>query len=288
MQLESQRGQTMPFWTIGVLIVLSTLFFLSNYINAVTWQIRAQNAADSAASTALTTQANLWNEESTILYSIALDEYRIRYLNQALLNTINGIGCNPATGSTCDSNYQTLLAELSAATSAYSSAVQLLRQGNNFTEAGQQADQRKAAGKVGNDCSNASDYTCSFVYTALPTSGGSGGKGNKSVASEAEYVACKQLSYFGSALLNLGSAATYKVIGRGAAAVLPANTEAFVPGAINPATNQPYQPVERWATAQGGPAFDVDFRGLTVNLNWYAAGTIRPYNGNLSQGSISC
>src|SRR5438270_8732 len=88
-RLERQRGQTMPFWVVGVLIVLTLLFFVANYGASIIWQIRAQNAADSAASTALTVQANLWNEENTILYSASLDEYRLRALNQAILNTIN-------------------------------------------------------------------------------------------------------------------------------------------------------------------------------------------------------
>ena len=287
MQLEHQRGQTMPFWVIGVLIALSALFFLSNYINAVVWQIRAQNAADSAASTSLAVTANLWNEETTILYSAALDEYRIRYLNQALLNTIEGQGCSPAT---CSSDYTTLLNELNAAVGGYDSDIQLLRQGNNFTEGGQQADQKKADKLVGSDCSNANDYTCSFTFTETATSStGGGGKKSGSDLGEAEYVACKQMSYFGSALLNLGHAGTYKVVGRGAAAVIPANTEAFNPGTqVNPATNAAYQPVEHWATSQYGAANDVNFAGFTANLNWYAAGTIKPFGGNLSPGSFGC
>jgi len=46
MQLEHQRGQTLPFWSVGTVIVLAMLFFLANYVNVVTWNIRAQTAAD--------------------------------------------------------------------------------------------------------------------------------------------------------------------------------------------------------------------------------------------------
>ena len=291
MQLEGQRGQTMPFWVIGVLIALSAMFFLSNYVNAVVWQIRAQNAADSAASTSLSITANLWNEETTILYSAALDEYRIRYLNQALLNTIEGVGCNAAT---CATDYTSLRNELSAAVGGYDADIQLLRQGNNFTEGGQQADQKKADKLVGSDCSNANDYTCSFVFTETATaSTGSTGNGKKGGGGgdvgEAEYVACRQIPYFGSALLNLGNAGTYKVIGRGAAAVIPASTEAFNPGTqTNPNTGAAYQPVEHWAAAQFGVANDVNFAGFTANLNWYAAGTIKPFGGTLTSNGFSC
>ena len=287
MQLEHQRGQTMPFWVIGVLIALSALFFLSNYVNAVVWQVRAQNAADSAASMSLAITANLWNEETTILYSSALDEYRIRYLNQALLNTINEVGCNPAT---CSSDYTTLRSELSAAVAGYDADIQLLRQGNNFTEAGQQADLMKAQNLIGNNCSGTADYSCAFTFTQTATNQTNGSaKHSITDISESEYVACKQMNYFGSALLNLGNAGSYKVVGRGAAALIPANTEAFSPGTqTNPLTGVAYQPVEHWATTQHSAANDVNFAGFTANLNWYAAGTIKPFGGNLTSNGFGC
>lgn len=289
MQLESQRGQTMPFWIVGVLVVLTMLFFLANYVNTVAWQVRAQNAADAASSTSLSIQANLWNEETLVLYSAALDEYRIRYLNQALLNTIEGVGC----ASSCDADYQSLLSELNSAVSGYDGDVQMMAQANNFTEGGQQTDERKAQGLIGTDCSTPSDYTCQFKITAIDagsTAGGGGGKGkNATPTTQAEYVACKTISYFGPALLKLGSTTTYNVVGRGAAAVLPANTENFNPGtAINPMTGMPFQPTEQWATAYSGPAFDVNFTGLTATLNWYTAATVRPYSGVISGGSYTC
>ena len=288
MQLEYQRGQTMPFWVIGTIIALSAMFFLSNYVNAVVWQVRAQNAADSAASTSLAITANLWNEETTILYATALDEYRVRYLNQALLNTIDGAAnC----GASCAANYNSLRAELSNAVAGYDTSVQLLRQSNNFTEGGQQADQLKANSAVGNSCTTTGDYMCSFAYTitASAKTALTGKKTGGNDTGEMEYVACRNVPYFGSALLNLGKAATYQVIGRGAAAVIPANSEAFNPGSqTNPATGQPYQPEEHWATALSGSATDINFTGFTANLNWYTAGTIKPFGGNLTSSQYSC
>lgn len=283
---ESQRGQTMPFWVIGVLISLSALFFLANYVQSVVWEIRAQNAADAAASTSLAITANMWNEETTILYAAAVDEYRIRYLNQALINTIDGVGCSSAT---CASDYATLRSELNAAVSGYDADVQLLRQGNNFTEGGQTSDEQKVESLIGNDCATASDYTCQFTYTKTAWTLTNFYKKSGLDIGEVEYVACKQMPYFGSALLNLGHAGTYKVIGRGAAAVVPANTEAFDPGTqINAKTGQAYQPVEHWATSQNGVANDVNFSGLTANLNWYTAGTVKPFGGTLTPGEYGC
>jgi hypothetical protein len=288
-KLHRQRGQTMPFWVIGTLVVLTMLFFVANYASAIIWQIRAQNAADSAASTALTVQANLWNEENTILYSASLDEYRLRALNQAILNTINNGAGGGCSGTTCDSDYRSLVAEYNAALSGYNADIQLLRQGNNFTEGGQQADVRKAQAHIGSGCS-AGDYMCSFSYTALDVSNGNGLGNGQSLPTKADYVACKTVSYFAPLLFKLSNNASYKVVGRGAAAIVPVQTEAFVPGtAINPSTNAVYQPIEtQWASGQTGPAYSVDFSGLTVNLRWYAAATIRPYMGNLTAGSYTC
>ena len=284
---ESQRGQTMPFWVIGILVVLTLLFFVANYGAAIIWQIRAQNAADSAASTALTIQANLWNEENTILYSASVDEYRLRVINQAILNTINGVaGCS---GTACDQTYQSLVAEYNSALSGYQADIQLLRQGNNFTEGAQQADVKKAQAHIGSNCA-AGDYMCSFSYTALDVSNGNGQGNGQSLPTQADYVACKNVSYIAPLLFKLSNAASYKVIGRGAAAIVPVQTEAFVPGtATNPSTGAAYQPTEtQWASGYNSPFYDVDFSGLTVNLRWYAAATIRPYMGNLTAAQYTC
>lgn len=289
MQLEGQRGQTLPFWVVGMLVVLTMLFFLANYANAVTWQFRAQNAADSAASTVLSVQANLWNEESTILYSAALDEYRVRSLNQAILNTINGIGgCNPQPGGSCDQDYRTLVQEYGAAASGYAADVQLLRQGNNFTEAGQQADQRKAMSLVGNDCTNPNDSACAFTITVLDANFPAG-PGKSPGMNSTDVVACKNVAYFAPALFH-APGSTYQVIGRAAAAVLPARVEAFAPGVqVNPQTGAVYQPPEtQWAAAYSAPAYTVDFSGLTVDLSWYASSPIHPYFGSITPSEYSC
>lgn len=284
---ENQRGQTMPFWVIGVLIVLTMLFFVANYGASIIWQIRAQNAADSAASTALTVQANLWNEENTILYSASLDEYRLRAINQAILNTINGVG--GCSGSQCDQDYQSLVSEYNAALSGYNADIQLLRQGNNFTEGGQQADVRKAQAHIGSNCA-AGDYMCSFSYTALDVSNGNGQGNGSSLPTQDDYVACKNVAYIAPLLFKLSNNASYKVVGRGAAAIVPVQTEAFVPGtAINPSTGAVYQaPETQWASAYSSNWYTVDFSGLTVNLRWYAAATIRPYMGNLTAAQYTC
>ncbi|HVA27900.1 MAG TPA: pilus assembly protein TadG-related protein, partial [Candidatus Baltobacteraceae bacterium] len=119
-----ERGQTLPFWAIGTLMMLGLLFFLANYVTAVNWQVHAQNAADSAASAMLSVQANVWNEESTLLYTAAVDENRLRYLNQAILNTIAVAGqCDPSPGESCDQDYQTLVNEYNVALNGFTDDV---------------------------------------------------------------------------------------------------------------------------------------------------------------------
>ena len=289
---HAQRGQTLPFWAIGVLIVLSMTFFLANYASAVAWQFRAQNAADGAASAVLSVQANVYNEFSTILYATAVDEYRVRTLNQAILNTIYNVGC-----SDCDEDYTTLVNEYNNAVYSFTQDIHLLDQANNMTQAGQSTDQAKALSLIqsGNWCTNANDYACDFDVNVLDASSSTGTNGNGNNGgyiaggdNEVDLIACKKVSYLGAGLLNLGSTATYQVLGRAAAAIVPAYSESFTPSSMNPQTGQPFQPIETsWAEdAPAEPALQVNFSGLTVNLNWYEAGTIHPYVSSV--GSLAC
>lgn len=295
-RFESQRGQTLPFWVIGILVVLSMVFVLANYANAVAWQIRAQSAADAAASGVLSVQANVYNEYSTILYSTAVDEYRVRTLNQALLNTIYGIDCTTAPGGTCEQNYNSLASAYDSAVSAFTDDIHLLDQANNMTQAGQTTDQSKALTKINNgtQCSTSNDYACSFYFNVLdasstaPSNNGNNGGYIVGGDNEVDLVACKNVGYFASGLFPSITGATYKVLGRAAAAVVPAYTEDFNPGSsTNPQSGQPYQPTEKsWATGYSDVAYWVDFSGLDVHLKWYQAGTIKPYS--TITGSLTC
>jgi hypothetical protein len=269
------------------------MFFLANYANAVAWQVRAQNAADGAASAVLSVQANVYNEYSTILYATAVDEYRIRALNQAILNTIYGDGCSSS--SACDADYQTLVAAYNNAVSSYTDDIHLLDQANNLSQAGQSTDQSKALSMIAgsNWCSSPNDYACQFGFKVLDASSNTSGNGNgggyiTGGDNQVDLIACKNVGYFGAALLGLGNTATFQVLGRAAAAVVPAYSESFTPSSTNPQTGHPFQPAEtQWAAdAPSQPALQVDFSGLTVNLNWYEAGTIRPYVSSV--GALTC
>jgi hypothetical protein len=294
---DNQRGQTLPFWVIGVLVALSMMFFLANYANAVAWQIRAQNAADSAASAALGPQANVYNQYSTILYATAVDEYRIRAINQAILNTIYGDG---GCSTNCDSDYLTLVTAYNNAVSAYTNDVNLLEQANNLSQASQNTDQSKSLSMIENGTwcgSDPNDYACSFKINVLndasvTSTNGNGQNGGYIVGgdNEVDLLACRNISYFGAGLLGLSNTADFQVLGRAAAAIVPSDSESFDPGKqTNPQTGQLFQPVESsWATdAPAYPAYQVDFSGLTVNVNWYQAGAIHPYS-TVSSSGFTC
>ncbi len=283
--LHAQRGQTLPMWALAIMALLTMMFFLANYVNVVAWHMRAQNAAESATSTALGVQANVWNEQSTILYATAVNENRIRYLNQAILNTINGIG--GCSGTQCDSDYKTLVSEYYTAVNALAGDMQVLQEGNNFTQAGQQADQRKAVASIGTNCAQ---FDCGFAYNVLDVSQtGVGGSSNVTVT-QADIAVCHDVPYFVPQLMNLKSGQAFRAIGRAAAHLQPIVAEAFNPGtAVNPSTNQVYQPVEaQWASAYPSAAYTVDYSGLFVNLKWYGVAHIPPYKGALTPGSYTC
>jgi hypothetical protein len=298
-QYESQRGQTLPFWVIGVLIVLSMVFAMANYASAVTWQIRAQNSADAAASGALSVQANMYNEYTTILYATAVDEYRVRTLNQAILNSIYGEGsCTTGSSGTCATNYNSLVNAYNNAVASFTNDIHLLDQANNLSQAGQTTDQSKALSYIQNSnwCTIPHDYACSFGFTVLdasstaPSNNGNNGGYIAAGDNRVDLVACKKVPYFASGLFGntLGGVnASYQILGRAAAAVLPVHREQFHPSDTNPQTGQPYQPTEsQWAQGDAEPAYEVDFHGLQVNLNWYQAGIIRPYVTTL--GTLTC
>jgi predicted lysophospholipase L1 biosynthesis ABC-type transport system permease subunit len=90
--MHAQRGQTFPVWAFGTLTVLTLLAFTLSYGNMLRYQIRAQNAADSAARGVLSIQATQWNEMSADMHAAAVEEYRIRAIIQGMLMAIRGNG----------------------------------------------------------------------------------------------------------------------------------------------------------------------------------------------------
>jgi hypothetical protein len=148
------RGQTLPLWAVAILSSLVLMFFAINYGNVLRWQIRAQNNADSAASTFVALQAETWNQVTALLYASDVEEFRIRKQMDNLYNIIhNSGGCYPAldggnpggdtfdspggAGGSCEHAWAVLVPYLRNAVSRYTSDVTVLQsviQNSSFTE----------------------------------------------------------------------------------------------------------------------------------------------------------
>ncbi len=79
-------------WAFGIIAAFSLMVLGLNYGNAVRMQIRAQNAADSAAAGIVGIQAERFNVMTASLYAAGVEEYRIRRLLDSLLLTIDQSG----------------------------------------------------------------------------------------------------------------------------------------------------------------------------------------------------
>ena len=261
MQLTAhgQRGQTLPLWTLSIAATLSLLFFLTNYTSTLRWQIRAQNAADSAAAAGIATDANMYNESSTLQFAAAVEETRLRYLLQGIVNTIDHpAGC----GSACDADYTKLVTAYNASATNYGKVVASLQKAAPLAQGGLQNGADKAVALASTSCAV---LDCAFTYTA---------KINGS-AETVDVIACKKVPFVAPALFGQAAGASFTALGRSVATLSP-STETFVPGNVNPATGTPFQPDESPAGAGTPAEFGVSFKTLTVNVTWYVAGTARP------------
>jgi hypothetical protein len=117
MRRTGERGQLLPVWALGVVTLLAMSLFIANYANVVRWQVRAQNAADAAAGASMSPIADGWNEIELQLYASTIEEMRIRYLNQALLNTLAQQGCTSTAN--CTADYNALVPQLDTAVQNY-------------------------------------------------------------------------------------------------------------------------------------------------------------------------
>ncbi len=94
----NDRGQVLPMWAAGIITTLALMFLAMNYANSVRWQIRAQNAADSAAQALASVQSERWNMMTAALYASNVEEFRVRSLLDAMLLSIDRSGgCSMST-----------------------------------------------------------------------------------------------------------------------------------------------------------------------------------------------
>jgi hypothetical protein len=312
-----QRGQTLPVWAFGTLTVLLLLAFSLSYGNMLRWQLRAQNAADSAARGLLSIQATQWNEMESTLQASAVEEYRIRAILQAMLLTVHGnggcmpVGLGPAS---CDQIYASERAQYLNSVARYTNDVTILHRLVQPTFANQVSAVQNALAIYQKNCGLPNGGDCAFDYTlvaAQPRADkyledvwadccdftvGGGTVANPALTSnfwpmEIEVVACAKVPSLFPAFFSF-NAPTYDAIGRAAATTLMATQEFMYPGTIvNPQTGQPFQPVEHPESftnsnvLAGGPNpdlwYQVDFGGNPATSNGKATFTYNPGNTGL-------
>lgn len=287
------RGQTLPFWAIATAMVLAMVFFVASYGQTIVWQIHAQNAADSAAEVALSPTANVLNQETTLLYGAAVDEYRLRYLTQAILNTINF--CTSIPGNTpaiCDAQYTKLVGEYNSALTAYQNIFVVMQEADNYTEGGQQADEKKAIKDT-----NATDPA--FTYTYLDGTSTNHSK-KKQVTREIDVAACRSVPYFAPELMGLKAGATFTALASAASVAVPLAagsaptaptgeptppagfSEYFQPA---PSSGTVYQNLEDPGSTGASTYFTVNYNSMIVDMNWYSGALVAPYK---SAASVTC
>lgn len=258
-------------WALGIAAMLALLFFTINYANMVRWQVRAQTLADSAAAAGVATDANMNNQVNIDLYAETVDEMRMRYLLQAMLDTVyDRASC--ASQAACDAALASLQAAYRTASTNYTKVTQDLRNGDNLTR-----DDKVPYSAIQAAMGDCTVLDCGFTYTTVSVtdqtnqSGAFQGQHQDNWTSRiVEVVACKKVPTIAAAILGLPAASSFKAVGRGAS-TLAGLAEAFQPGRNNPVTGLPYQPVESPAGLNLSPDLSVDFTGLTVGLTWFVA-----------------
>jgi hypothetical protein len=225
----NRRGQTLPFWVISVLMELGLVLFVFNYADTVRWQIRAQNAADSAAVTLLASDAQAANSMSTLLYALSLQDFKMSTINTTIVNLLqNDSVCVLQAPCSAKLNallaqYQNYLNEMPQLESSLSSFTASLKNSSLVDQMGL------------NQQGNPSGYATNLLNSLL--SGGScvdvltncaeGFKYSVAVVTTVplvvDVVACKNVQSLGAGFLHLAQQ-SFKAVGRATVRLSPLNS----------------------------------------------------------------
>ena len=292
--MHRQRGQTMPLWTFGMLTVLSLLALSFNYGNMLMWQMRAQNAADAAAQGLLTVQTSEWNEEMAALHASAVEEYRLRFLVNDILQVVHGTGgCDTAAlnGQTsCNSMYALLRNEYFDAVTRYTNDVTLLQRIATPGYSRQIPAMNAVLGAYQAACGTPKGGDCAFAYKLVHAESRSNdylenvysdansstvGGGSRSAPVEdltpmqLEVITCAKVAPPLPHIFNFNAAPT-TVVGRAAATSIMATQEFMYAGslqnnlngnAVFQPTEYPESPNNRAVFADNDPQYRIDFGG---------------------------
>ncbi len=263
------RGQTLPLWSLGIAVALLIAFAALQYGQVLRWQIRAQNAADAAAAGALSVQSQQWNEQLTLLYAAAVEEYRIHEQLQGLMMAANDdIRCRgmSVAGYTpgCAGAYAYLSTAFKAAVARYTADVQLINRTSLYTFAEAASDARATVTGLQQKCGSVNGGDCAFAYTVVDVSPRAGTLNDVEMSgnvwaindglvaapkidytpAQIEVVTCATVPPIVPSFLGF-QPPTFTAVGRAAATSAMVTQEWLDPGVIvNPATGLAFQPPE--------------------------------------------
>jgi hypothetical protein len=273
MFLRGSRGQTFPIWSLGIAGALVLAFGALQYGQVLRWQVRAQNAADAAATATLSVQTQTWNQQLALVYAAAVEEWRIRSLLTAMqAAAYNDPGC---AATPCATAFDTLKKEYMKAVTRYTNDVQLVNRTSQYTFAQAETDARAIASRLQQNCGKTNGGDCAFSYNVVavqprPTlftveqDGGAWAVNFNNQAAnvkldytpaQIEIVTCTKVAPLTSSFLGYNPP-TFTAIGRAAATSAMVTQEWTQPGyLINPRTGVPFQPPETYgiASSASGP-----------------------------------
>ncbi len=302
----------MPLSVFGIIAMLIFAYFALDFANGIRWQIRAQNAADSAAQAVLSLQTQEFNEMTAVLYAAGVEEFRLRrLLNGIVLAEYNAGGCAPATAvpgtdvPECDAVFANLRDQYQKSVARYTQDVVVLnRITATLNYANVSSDSRALLDRIGSDCSGTVGGDCSFRYKlSLGTrddtqtvqmdalgilkpslgrlTGPSGVNPQLFAPLKVEVDVCTTVTPVMPGLFSY-KPQPYKAIGRGAATAVMMEQDWLQPGVIvNPFSGgKPFQPSETWVNGVAHPDgydwYNLNFGGnaTTANAtqNFYRAG----------------
>lgn len=306
-ECSGNRGQVFPIWLFGILMVLLGAFYTIDYGNILWWQIRAQNAADNAAQAAATTQAQDFNRINLTLYTMTIEEFRIRGIIEAVYNVANKQGGCQLKASTstfaneCFDDYKTLTIAYLRAENRYSRDVQLLSEESNNMDIGtQQYDMTGILSRLWSSCGGGIGFDCAFYYT-MPNSGtiARTGLGSSYVGKDAynvnfgtvipgtdtgaaavnpnlfaplkfQVAVCRNVTPLIQGFWNFRFP-TISVMASGAATPVAVTSEWMEPGVVkNPINGLPFQATEYPIGSQYPDVTSSSYDSLGGNVDWYA------------------
>jgi hypothetical protein len=277
-----ERGQTIPFWVFALLMTMSLVFFVYNYANTIRYQIRAQNAADSAATAAVASDAARLNSVQTLLMALNVQEFKVRSIVAAVPQLLTGgdSNCNGAgllnTACTNDllsaaNNVQTEVSNLSSvATELNQFSGQLT--GNNLSNI-----PSTVSSLFANNCV-ALSTDCAFKYTTIVSM-----VNGLPVVDE---YACEKVPTLEATFFLPGAPKFYNAIGHTTYALAPLSQNISAANNMGGLTNTILTQSMSLFPSISGNALDATFAGLNLDTGYYSTVPVKTSQAPKSASSL--